>query len=451
MPVRPQRVTFTNSSADVLNAIRNSSSIDYRNYVPIATPDAESIREIGKIIMDEPELQNEFVRALINRIGKVLISSKMYENPWAMFKAGRLDFGEVIEDVFIELLKVYQYDPAYAETNVEKREMPDVRSTFYVLNFEKYYKVTIQQRDLKRAFLSADGVTNFITGIIEQLYTSASYDEFQVMKYMLAKRALSGQITLVGIPAGSSTTALATAFKGASNSMEFKNTKYNIAHVHNEVKKNGQYLILSAEMDAKMDVEVLASAFNMNKAEFLGHRVMVDGFDEFDWERLDMLFAGQANYSRFTADQLETLGSILGIIVDADFFKVYNVDEETRSRENEEGLYRNYWYHVAKIFATSPFANCALFADDTTATITSVSVSPASVTLAVGGQAMVTATVNGGDFANKAVIYTSSDTDIATVNNAGVITGVAEGTATITATSSADSTKTATVSVTVSE
>ena len=75
MPTTPKMVTLTNSSVDVLNAIRNSASVNYQDYVPIATPNAESIREIGNVIMDYPSLQNEFLNALINRIGRVLITS----------------------------------------------------------------------------------------------------------------------------------------------------------------------------------------------------------------------------------------------------------------------------------------------------------------------------------------------------------------------------------------
>ena len=88
MATTPKVVTLTNSSVDILNAIRNNATQNYRDYVPKATPDAESIRQIGAIIMDYPALQNEFLSALVNRIGRVLITSKMYDNPWAFFKKG---------------------------------------------------------------------------------------------------------------------------------------------------------------------------------------------------------------------------------------------------------------------------------------------------------------------------------------------------------------------------
>ena len=86
MATKPKIVTLTNSSVDILNVIRNNATVNYQNYVPQATADADSIREIGAIIMDNPQLQNQFLSALVNRIGRVLITSKMYDSPWSMFK-----------------------------------------------------------------------------------------------------------------------------------------------------------------------------------------------------------------------------------------------------------------------------------------------------------------------------------------------------------------------------
>ena len=141
MATKPKIVTLTNSSVDVLNAIRNNATINYKNYVPIATPDADSIREIGAIIMDDAQLQNEFLTALVNRIGRVLITSKMYDNPWSMFKKGMLEFGETIEEIFVNIAKPFQFDPAVAESKIFKREIPDVRAAFHIILKENSYAI----------------------------------------------------------------------------------------------------------------------------------------------------------------------------------------------------------------------------------------------------------------------------------------------------------------------
>ena len=452
MPTRPERVTLTNSSVDVLNAIRNSASQNYRDHIPIATPDSEVIRQIGAIIMDMPQLQNEFLSALINRIGRVIISSRMWENPLSMFKLGRLDFGEVIEDVFVELAKPHQYDPEEAESTVERREIPDVYSAFYILNYEKFYKGTVQEYDLKKAFLSINGVTDLINKIVESMYAGASYDEFLTMKYMLARRILNGQIPIVTFTAGATDEAtmktLAKKAKAVSNQMTFLNTKWNIAGVHNFAPKAEQYLFMTADNDAAMDVDVLASAFNMDKAEFMGHRVLLDTFNIEDTDRLDELFGGQQNYLPLDEEEIEYLNSVYAVLVDESFFKVIDFYDTTNSRYNEEGLYRNYWYHVGKAFCTSPFANCALFTTEAQ-TVTAVDVTPASATIPVGGTVRLTASVAATIATPQTVEYESSDETVATVDNFGTVTGVGAGTATITAKSTVDATKTDTTAITV--
>ena len=134
MATKPYVKTFTGSSIDVLNAIRNEATTNYRDYVPVAH-DGSDIRKIGAIIMDFPSLQNEFINALVNRIGLVLMTNKEYTNPWSALKRGRLDYGETIEEIFVDLAKPFQYDPKESETQQYKREMPNVYSAFHVMNY----------------------------------------------------------------------------------------------------------------------------------------------------------------------------------------------------------------------------------------------------------------------------------------------------------------------------
>jgi len=270
MPTKPRIKTLTNSAVDVVNAIKNSASMNYKEFVPYATPDADSIRSIGNIIMDNPALQNEFLSALINRIGFVLVTSKMYQNPWAMFKKGRLEFGETVEEIFVEMAKGQPYDVKESETNQYARDLPDLKSAFHILNYQEFYKKTIQEEDLRQAFLSWSGVADLIAKFVDAIYTGANYDEFQVMKYLIAKKLVNGQIYNYASPDATSANAkeLASDFKGVSNDLEFMSDQYNIAGVMTHTLKNDQYLIINSKFDAKMDVAVLASAFNMEKAHF---------------------------------------------------------------------------------------------------------------------------------------------------------------------------------------
>ena len=454
MAVKPKIVTLTNTSVDVLNAIRNNASQAYRDYVPMATPDADSIREIGTIIMDYPNLQNEFLSALVNRIGRVILTSKMYENPWAMFKKGMLEFGETIEEIFVNIAKPFQFDPAVAESNVFKREKPDVRSAFHIMNYQKYYKTTVQNDQLRQAFLSWEGITDLIAKIVDALYTGANYDEFQTMKYMLAKNLLNGRFYPVEI--ASVTTAnmksIVSTIKGTSNKLEFLSDKYNVAGVKTFTKKADQYFLVNSEFDAVMDVEVLASAFNMDKAEFLGRRVLVDGFGDIDNERLAVLFADDPTYTELTEAQLSALNSIPCAIVDVDYFMIFDNFQNMTEQYNGEGIYWNYWYHVWKTFSVSPFANNVAFVPATPG-VTSVTVAPSTITLSAGSSAQLSATVVTTGFAPKEVKWSVAGevTDVH-VSETGIVSVDADATsetATIKATSVFDDTVYGSCTVTI--
>lgn len=80
--------------------------------------------------------------------------------------------------------------------------------------------------------------------------------------------------------------------------------------------------------------------------------------------------------------------------------------------------------------------------------VTGVELNKATASVKVGATTTLVATVSPENATNKAVTYKSDNTAVATVTNAGVVTGVAAGTANITVTTT-DQGKTATTKVTV--
>ena len=453
MATKPSKRTLTAKSQDILNAIRNNASANYRDYVPAATDDA-SIREIGKVIMDWPALQNEFLSALINRIGLVLITSKLYDNPWARFKRGMLDYGETIEEIFVNIADPFEYDPERAESELFKREFPDVRSAFHTLNYRKFYKVTIQDYELKQAFLSAGGVAELIGRIIEQLYTAANYDEFVTMKYLLARHLLNGRMHPVEVdaaPANADYKPLVTTVKAVSNEIEFPSSLYNLAGVFQYTKKANQNVIINTKLDAALDVNVLASAFNMSKVEFMGKRILVNSFSLTNDEntRLLKLMKDDPNFKPLTQAERDALDTIPMVIVDDDFWMVYDNLNVFKEQENGQGLYWNYFYHQWKIFSVSPFSNAIVFVPGAPA-VTGITVTPTTITAEPGTTFSINATIDTTNFAPETVTYESDNSGV-TVDPMGVVSIAddATGTANIVVASTFDPTVTATVVVTI--
>lgn len=451
MPTIPKTQTLNATSVEILNAIRNSASTNYRDFVPTANNSVESIRGIGEIIMQYTPLQNEFLNALVNRIARVIITSKMYSNPLAMFKKGLIDFGETIEEIFVNIANPHQYDVEESESKVFAREIPDVRAAFHTLNYKKFYKQTIQNKDLNQAFLSWDGITDLISKIVNAMYTAANYDEFVTTKYMLAKAILDGRLSAITVDANDAKGAV-TKIKGVSNSLTFMSNNYNAAGVQTFTDKNDQYLLVNSQFDSEIDVEVLASAFNMTKAEFMGHRILIDGFGTLDVARLNALFKDDPNYKEPSQDTLTALNAIPAVLVDKNFFMIFDNMYEFTENYNGQGLYWNYFYHTWKTFSMSPFANALVFVP-AVPSVTSVTVSPSAVTCKKGQSVQLSVTVATENYAPKTVNWTS-DTDGVTVDINGRVTvaeSVTAKTAIITATSTYDSTKSGTCTVTIQD
>lgn len=444
------------ATAEILNTIRDNASANYRDYVPVADPtDQQSVRNIGGIIMNYPALQNEYLNALMNRIGRVIITSKLFYNPWAGLKKGLLEFGETVEEIFVNIAKPFQFDPAVAESEVFKREIPDVRAAFHILNYQKFYKATISNDQLRQAFLSWQGITDLIAKIVDSMYTGANYDEFLTMKYMLARNILQGRMNVTEVAPVSAENAktIVSTIKGVSNIWEFPSTNYNLSGVTTQTDKRDQIILLNAKFDAVIDVEVLAVAFNMEKAEFMGNRILVDSFGSLDTARLDLLFKDDPNYVPLSQAELSALDAIPAVMVDRDWFMIFDNLYNFTENYNGQGLYWNYFYHTWKTFSVSPFANNTVYVAGAP-TVTSVTVTPATATVLKGQSLHLTANVVTANFAPKSVTWTmtgntSQDTHIDIYGNLFVAEDETGTTITVTATSTFDNTKTGTSTITV--
>lgn len=430
MATKPKLVSALNArNVDILNTIRPFMSSTFQERVPVATQ--ENMADVANPILNFEGYRNEFLDVLMNRIGRVWISSKSYENPLRMFKKGMLEWGESIEEIFVNIARAQQYDPSVAETEVFKREIPDVQAAFHRMNYQNFYKTTISNEQLRQAFLTEYGISDLITKIVESLYTGSEFDEFLIMKNTVLEAAQGGDMYPVKIPEVTAENAsqIVTTIKAISNQLEFMSSTYNPMGVLTHSKKQDQILVINAQLDAIIDVNVLATAFNMDKAEFMGQRVLVDNFGADD---------------------------IFACLVDRDFFMVIDNNIGFTENYNGQGLYWNYFFHVWKTFSRSPFANAIVFTTtDPTVTVTSATMTPATIAGATGGTAQGSAVVSTTGYAPKAVSWSVSGAPAGvTITSDGLAT-IPAGTsamaqkAIFTATSTYDSSKSANANFTI--
>lgn len=375
----------------------------------VDVPDSiEVLKDIGAHVMQFEALQNAFLYSLVNRIARTIITSKAWNDPWAVFNQGYMEFGETVEEIFVNIAKPYTFDPSDAEETLYKREIPDVRAAFHTMNWQKYYPVTVSQDQLRQAFLSWDSINDLTARIVESLYTGMKYDEFVTKKYMLARCLVNGELYTVTTPKvsgdGANPKMVIAKYRQVTNDLLILSTQYNMAHVYNSTPIADQVIIMPNEAESILGVDVLASAFQLNQVDYIGGRIPVDSFEltADQEERLKLLFGDK--YEAFTGEEKLALQQVNAVKVAKEWSMVFDNLQNVTQDYNGKGLYWNYFLHAWKTFSISPFANAVAFTSQASE-ITGVTVSPATANVAQGSQLQLTATVAGTGLYEKTVTW----------------------------------------------
>lgn len=354
--------TLNASSVDVINTIRQNASPEYQQYVPAITNEIE-IPKVGEALFGYPALANQFISTLVNRIAAVRIKSANFNNMWSDLKKGYLGFGETVEESFVSMAKAREFSVEKAESREFKRTIPDVKTAFHSINWRVQYPVTIQDRDLRQAFTSAEGVNDLIAKITNTVYTGNEYDEMLLMKYLIIKAATHGKMLSVAVDS-SDVKNLGVAFRGYSNIFQFMSDKYNEAGVWTVTPIGDQCIFMDAMFNAQYDVDVLSAAFNMDRATYTGALHLTDNWTTFDNKRFDEIKAGSDMIEDVTAEELAAMANVKAVLLDREWFQLYDNLSEMSETFVSSGLYWNYFYNVWKIVSSSPFSNAVVFVDE---------------------------------------------------------------------------------------
>lgn len=363
MAKRIANSTLNASTIDILNVIRQNASLEYQSSVPTVTQ-AQDIPKVGEVLLGYPALANQFINALVNRIALVRVNSATFNNPYTRLKKGYLEFGETVEEIFTNIAKVFVYSEEKAEARELKRYLPDVKAAFHAINWKVLYPVTIEEETLRQAFLSMDGVQDLIARIVDTVYTAAEYDEFLLFKYMIIKGVNSGKMYPAAINVSDIKNA-AIGFRGMSNLLPFMSSKYNEAGVKNTTPRDRQVIFMDAMFNAQFDVNILASAFNMQKADFMGRLHLIDDFTTFDNERWEVIRSESTGLESVTSTELGVMSDVIAVLGDEEWFQIYDNLAKFTEKYVASGLRWNYFYHTWKTISSSPFANMVVFVKST--------------------------------------------------------------------------------------
>lgn len=330
----------------MLNTIRDNASVTYQERIPEAT--RNNLESIRYAMIDDNNIMvaNEFMTTLLNKLVKSVVHTKRFSNPLKALKKGKKPLGDTIEEIYNNFLKGVEYDPTGA--NLLTRTLPDTKTVYHRMNYKMKYPVTVNREQLSKAFMSYDALDSYITNIITSLYNSAELDEYkntmQLIKSALDKNALKKIEIADPLTSDTNAKAFIKAVKTMSGLMTFPSDQYNsyltaqstdTKPITTFSRKEEQVLILDTATDTTVNVDVLASIFNMSVAEFNDtKKIVIDVFPD---------------------------KSIRGVLVDEAFFQIYDDLFTVANFHNGDGLYTNYFLHVWETFAFSILVNGVAF------------------------------------------------------------------------------------------
>lgn len=421
-----------------LNKIRQISSDIYHQYIPILEDDTD-ISTLATPVLTVPEVYNEFCNALVNRIVYTQIATKTFNNPLRGLEGNVMPLGYAGQEIYVNPAKGRQYNVNDFAGILQKYEA-DVKVQYLIKNMDIQYPLTVVRTKLKEAFVSWDSLDSFITGLTNSLYNGMYIDEFKWTKALVSS-AYKGnlvQVETISSPLTSADTAKAFTKKARELFLNFQmpSTSYNAwskvggsgSPVTTWTNPEDIVILIRNDIRAHLDVEVLANAFQIDKATLMGNIYPVDNFNVYDDEGTQ-IFDGS---------------NLFALIADRNWFKIKPIDQFMENGYNANNRAMQYYLNNIKMYEFSLFANAVAFA---TAEAT---VNPTAIKFKKNGEYITTLAVGDTPVdvevetvpysANASITYASSAEAKATVakknsqNKVITITGVADGSSNITGT-----------------
>lgn len=328
-------------SVDILNSIRLGGSQDYQNRIPEAT--RQNIATIGNALQTYTELFNEFSTALLCKIGKTLLETKLFENRLARFKTGTVLNQQDVEEIFVEMAKSEGKYDSDGPNPLGRRETVQDHVVYHRMNRQDVYAITIGDIDFVRVFRSEETLDAYISAKINAVYSGANRDEFLCMVELLG--TYDGYCDYnVGDPESGGTgnrdtwckDFLKVVRKAVLDLTLEPSKNYNKAGVETWSEKKDLVLFVNKDVLVEVDVEVLAKTFNMGKTN------------------IEVEIVAMPHFGSATAPTV-------ALLVDRNWFRVYDTLSHMEPQRNAHGLFTNYFYHVHQIISCSPFKNAVRF------------------------------------------------------------------------------------------
>ena len=342
-------------SLEILNTIRNQASLEYQERIPEATLD--NLASIGRTFSQYNLQYNEFITNLFTRVGLSLINSKSFKNKLAKFKSGSIMDMKDVEEIWVDEFRTaegtYDKEGGVGEGGIhpfKRRDPQEVTVFYHRMNYKAKYVVTIYKDDIIRCFNNVNLLDSYIAKQFNALYTGSEYDEWLMMKQLLASAVKNEDMFYYPVPtlkdADTAKTFIKTVKKAVSD-LGYVDTRFNPAGVKTMSNPSELVLFIQKDIPITIDVDLYSQIFGPNYAKMNIEVIELDNFGD-----------------------LTNDSNTCAILCDKDWFKVWDNKRELTQLYNPEGLYTNFWLHVWQTQSYSKFKNAVRFGFEDPATAT---------------------------------------------------------------------------------
>lgn len=323
---------------EVASAIYRVASPNFQS--TIGDPNEVSSLEFMNGLLEYPDTLGVEFMNLATRIGRVIAHRNILTNKLAPFKMENMALGYTMEEYFVECAKEHAYDQADAENTLYKRELPDIKTAFYVVNRKSYYPSTITDDDMRKYFVSWDGVNSLIARIVDSMYNGDNKDDYNYMKRALVNHYENGLMKIVNTSAVTDTNTAKELARKITEYVSYltePTNEYNAMAVTKQNDYEDIYVILNGKSNSYLNIDWLSQTFQLEFAEFKAHVLVLPTLPS------------------------TTQGTIEALVVDSEIYRVFDQKYSVGVAYNAKGLYWNYFLHHWEGIATSRFANAIAF------------------------------------------------------------------------------------------
>lgn len=323
---------------EVASAMYRVSSPNFQS--TIGDPNEVSSLEFMNGLLEYPDTLGVEFMNLATRIGRVIAHRNILTNKLAPFKMANMPLGYTMEEYFVECAKEHAYDQADAENTLFKRELPDIKTAFYVVNRKSYYPATITDDDMRKYFVSWDGVNSLIARIVDSMYNGDNKDDYNYMKSALVTHYENGHMKIVNTSAVTDTDTAKELARKITEYVSYltePTNQYNAMAVTKQNDYEDIFIILNGKSNSYLNIDWLAQTFQLEFAEFKAHVLVLPTLPS------------------------TSQGTIEALVVDSEIYRVFDQKYSVGVAYNAKGLYWNYFLHHWEGIATSRFANAIAF------------------------------------------------------------------------------------------